>query len=34
VTVTSAVPQDIGGQWSVAIPVATNIATTFYRLAQ
>jgi hypothetical protein len=34
VTVTSAVPQNTGGQWSVAIPPSTNTASTFYRLAK
>jgi hypothetical protein len=34
VTVTSAVPLDIGGQWSVTLPPSTNTGATFYRLSK
>jgi cellulose 1,4-beta-cellobiosidase len=34
VTVTSAVPQMTGGQWSVTLPLSTNAGAAFYRLVK
>jgi cellulose 1,4-beta-cellobiosidase len=34
VTVTSAVPQNIGGQWQLILPSSGDAASTFYRLAK
>jgi hypothetical protein len=34
VTVTSAVPQNTGGQWQVILPLSGDADSTFYRLVK
>jgi hypothetical protein len=33
-TVTSAAPQNIGGQWQVVLPFAPGTSSTYYRLTK